>query len=358
MTADMSVSGPDDDRPVPGEGFAGEASPEAPRAFCSGVMPGSDMVAAATVIEGETGDFPACALLPERGAIADGVARSLAVCEGMGFDIGPRAWQLSPRPGIAARRAADLFARDLDACEATWGSRLPQVKTQLAGPVSLAAAVETPSGHRVMTDRSATADLVGGLVHGLAEHVGALARRFDCPVTVQLNEPLLARVIAGKLSGTSDFDVIDPRPEAEVGDQLGRFVEEIVSLPHVGGVIINQAAYPPVWSVAGKTRPAVTMIDISHIRGTSQLDGMGQALSGGHRLAVGTGHPDGPSARDRAIRLARLVDELAVDPLVLARQIDVFDTDPTLGRPLTEVARSLSIVAALAGILAKDAGDL
>ena len=71
------------------------------------------------------------------------------------------------------------------------------MKTQVAGPWTLAAGVELRSGNRVLTDAGAVAEFVESLAEGLRGHVADLARRTRAEVVVQIDEPTLPAVLAG-----------------------------------------------------------------------------------------------------------------------------------------------------------------
>ena len=170
-------------------------------------MPGTSMAEAADIIMGET-ELPAIPQLPERGLGSDSVGRTASMLEAITIDRGPRSWRMTARPQLLTRRAWDRLERDLDEVQQVWGETVPRIKIQALGPWSLAASIELADGHRVLTDSGAFAELSDALLHGIRAHATDVARRFHGEVVVQLDEPLLADVIAGRIPGTTDFDSI------------------------------------------------------------------------------------------------------------------------------------------------------
>lgn len=301
------------------------------RSFGLGPMPGTSVAEAADIIVSET-SLPHLPLLPDRGLGFDQVAATAAMIPHVSVARGPRGWVVSDRPS----HSVDA---DLDVCEALWGE-LPVLKMQALGPYSLAASVELADGHRAITDRGALRDITEALIDGLSSYSDGLARRFGGEVVIQLDEPLLPQVVSGRLRGTSDLDSVRSIHPEEVRDGLSSVAAGLGR-----EVLLNQSGYAPLWEVA----PCEVLVSVSHVLGTAQLDGLGEALSAGR---VGLGVARGGSARETAVGLARLVAELGVDPVVLAG-VDVF---PSFG--IADAPRDYAFVSEVAAILERDAGDL
>ncbi|WP_246817038.1 hypothetical protein [Corynebacterium sp. HMSC078H07] len=209
---------------------------------------------------------------------------------------------------------------------------MPRVKVQALGPWSLAASIELSDGHRVLTDRGAFAELADALRHGLRAHAQDVASRFHGEVVVQLDEPLLADVIAGRIPGTTDFDTIPAVPDEVALDLLHSFE-------------VDYLHAPPLWSVA----PAATtfLTDFRGLETPRHLDGLGEHLSAGHRIGLGL---PGSDARAEAIALARHLDRVGMPRELLVDHVDVY--------PVKASARSLRSATETADILTRDAGDL
>lgn len=314
-----------------------------PRAYGLGPLPGTDLIEACDIIVSETGDMPHLPILPERGLGHDQVAVTAAMIAHLTIDRGPRGWVLTDRPRLATHDARDHFDRDLDVAEALW-TKVERVKIQALGPFSLATAVELANGHRALTDRGALRDLTQALIDGLSQRTEDIRRRFAVDeVVIQLDEPWLAAIAAGRVPGTTDFDTIKAINPVDLNDQLGVVVDALGT-----EVLLNQIAYPPLWDVA----PCQLLIDTAKITGTAQLDGLGAALAEG-RVGLGVS-PEQVAADPRAvgIRLARLSEELGVDPAGLAGM----DVHPGAG--VDKPAATYAGLSELAGILERDAGDL
>ena len=302
--------------------------------FALGPMPGTSVAEAADIIISET-DLPAIPQLPDRGLGSDAVGRTASMLEAINIDRGPRSWRMTARPQLLTRRTWDRLERDLDEVQGVWGETVSHIKVQALGPWSLAASIELSDGHRVFTDSSAFAELSDALLYGLRTHAHDVASRFHGEVHVQLDEPLLADIIAGRIPGTTDFDSIPAVPEEVVLESLLAFEADYV-----------HAA--PIWSVA---RAAKTFLVDSRFRqqlSTPQhYDGLGEHLSAGYRIGLGI---PGKDAREEAIALASHLDRIGMPRELLVDHFDVF--------PSAASASSLRSVTETADILVRDAGDL
>ncbi|WP_165242890.1 methionine synthase [Corynebacterium lizhenjunii] len=300
--------------------------------FALGPMPGTSMAEAADIIMGESGHFPAFPQLPQRGVGSDAVGRTAGLLEGLAVERGPRSWRLSNRPQLLTHRLWDRLDRDVDEVQAVWGESVPLLKVQVLGPWSLAAALELANGHRAITDRGALEDLTAALQEGIGKHVHEIARRFNGQVRVQLDEPALPAILAGRIPGTTDFDSI-PAVAAEVAlERLARF----------GADFLHTA---PLWELAPAATTLLTAFD--GLDNSRDLDGLGQWLSAGGRVGLGIA---GRDARAEAIALARHFDQMGLPRELLVEQVDVY--------PVLADAARLREVVATAGMLQRDAGGL
>lgn len=303
--------------------------------FALGPMPGTSMSEAADIIMGET-ELPAIPQLPERGLGSDSVGRTASMLEAITIDRGPRSWRMTARPQLLTRRAWDRLARDLDEVQQVWGETVPRIKVQALGPWSLAASIELADGHRVLTDSGAFAELSDALLHGIRTHATDVARRFHGEVVVQLDEPLLADVIAGRIPGTTDFDSIPAVPDEVALETLLRFDADYLHAP-------------PLWSIAGAATTFLVDFHSPRYRldTPEHFDGLGEHLSEGHRIGVGI---SGSDARAEAIALARHLDRIGMPRELLVDRFDVY--------PVQASARTLRSVTETSSILVRDAGDL
>lgn len=269
-----------------------------------GSMPGVDYAESVRIVTGETPDLVAMPELPGRGVHAGMIGRSLAILEGLGADIVPAGWRLTDLPGIDHRRARSLLAQDLDVLEEHLQGFEAGLKIQVAGPWTLASAVELPRGERVLADPGARRDLAESLAEGLRRHLADVRRRVPAArYVVQVDEPALPSVLAGAVrtaSGLHRYRSIDP-PEADAA--LRRVVEAITETG-ARPVVHSCAAELPVALLRGAGFEAISF-DLGLTRAE---DVWSEAFEAGVDLwpgAVGVAD-QGPGAPDRVAQ--QLVD--------------------------------------------------
>ncbi len=140
--------------------------------------------------------------LPARGVGADLIGRAAALLVDIAIDVVPTGYRTTARPGAVVRRARGFLDEDVDALEEEWergGHRGSDraVKVQAPGPVTLAAQLELPNGHRAITDPGAVRDLAASLAEGLAIHQANLSRRLGARI---VKVAPCSMVIAGSLA--------------------------------------------------------------------------------------------------------------------------------------------------------------
>lgn len=181
-----------------------------------GSWPGSDVAATQRLLLGELGEAPDMPHLPElpaRGLGSDMIGRALALIGEFGFELQPTGWRVTDAPGTDHRRARARWREDLDLAEEAAQGYAGAYKLAVTGPWTLAALVERPRGDRMLADHGARRDLAGALAEGIAGAVAEIHRRLpDLELVLQIDEPLLPRVQAGRIktaSGFSRFRSID-----------------------------------------------------------------------------------------------------------------------------------------------------
>nr|WP_067827721.1 methionine synthase [Nocardia inohanensis] len=313
-----------------------------------GSWPGTDPREAAATVVGELGDLPHLVELPARGVGADMIGRVSGLLVDMRFDSTTRGYRLATRPGAVARRARDLLRTDLDALEESWetaglAGTGHAVKLQVAGPLTLAAEVELPHGHRVLTDSGALRDLAESLAEGLRNHAAEVSKRLGADVLIQLDEPLLNAVLAGSLRGPSVMNTIRPMPEPEALHILDALIDQ-----QTHPVLIHSCAEPPALSFLRKTRAAAIGFDLATIA-TKDLDGIGESLDAGKYLVLGlvptTAPAKPPTWKEIAEPGVRLMDRLGFPRRRLADQIQVSPACGLATAPLTWARQALTLAA-------------
>lgn len=175
-----------------------------------GSMPGTDPAEACRVVFGELPGFPFLPELPGRGPGADLAGRTAALLVDLPVQVTPRGWKLTDRPGRDASRAAGYWSQDLDALEEVADGYSGPLKLQVCGPWTLAASLElSRSVNPVLADPGAVADLTASLAEGVAAHAADVRKRVPAAtLVVQLDEPSLPAVLAGRVPTASGFSVI------------------------------------------------------------------------------------------------------------------------------------------------------
>lgn len=344
-------------------------------AYGLGELPGTSIEEAADIIQGETGALPHLPQLPARGLGADATGRSIGLIHALTVARGARSWMLTARPSRLTHRTRDYLSMDLDTCEEMWGTSLEQVKVQIVGPWTLGSRIELPNGHRVLTDHGALRDLTEALILGIQEHAAEVARRFRCTVSVQVDEPDLPAIIAGRLEGTSTFDTIRAVNVADINERLAG-VFSAVRGGNVEHTYLNLTGHEPNWDVARGAGADTVQVTLDQVTSNQQLDGFGETITSGVRIGLGITGPEDhvdellERPRERAVKVARFFDQLGVDR---ARLIDGVDIHPrtNLGPEVAATAATMATAATasdaanayrmariVAGMLSRDSGDL
>jgi methionine synthase II (cobalamin-independent) len=283
-----------------------DATPFWPVGAATGVgsLPGDDIDDAVRLVLGELPDLPFLPELPGRGVGADLLGRSASLLADLHVDLQPSGWRLLPGgagAGIDERRADDLLRRDLDALEFAALDYVGPLKIQVAGPWTLAAGLELPRGGPVLLDAGATRDLAESLAEGLAEHVADVARRVPgARLLVQLDEPSLPTVLAGRIRTPSGFGTVAP---VEASDA----VERLAAVLQRARRAADGAPLAGVHCCA--TRPPMRLFtaagaDFASVDGRLDLDldSIGEAVEAGVRLIIGVvpGTDAGPGGLEAA----------------------------------------------------------
>jgi methionine synthase II (cobalamin-independent) len=269
-------------------------------------MPGVDPVDAVALVFGELPDLPHLPELPARGPGAELVGRSAALLVALPVEIVASGWRLAAHPGRDLRRAQDLLAWDLDALETEAEGYVGPVKVQIAGPWTLAANLELPSGHKVATDPGAVRDLAASRAEGLRLHIEELRRRVPGAVPVgQLDEPSLPAVLGGRVPTPSGYGTVRSVDVAVAESTLNAVLNVI---PAGARVIHCCAADVPIGLLRSAGADAIA-VDAG-LLDPSDHDALGEAVEAGTSLWLGVLPATGSSAsldtaRDRLTGLWR-----------------------------------------------------
>jgi Cobalamin-independent synthase, Catalytic domain len=315
-----------------------------------GSWPGTDAeeyAEAVRVVLGEDPDLPYLPELPGRGAAAGMVGRTLAIITDLGFDLQPAGWRLTDTSGVDHRRARSLLAQDLDQLEEQAQDFRGTFKIQVAGPWTLAAAVEKPRGDKVLADHGARRELAQALAEGVVGHLADVRRRVGAErVVVQVDEPGLPAVLAGQVPTASGFgkhrSVHPPEASEALEWVLGVAGEEPWAHSCAAGV---------PWALMRGAGARGLSGDLS-LLDADDLDAFAEALDAGERVALGvvpsTDPAVAPTEKALVERVARVLDVLGLDPdavsdrLVITPTCGLAGASPAWARRATELCRTVA----------------
>ncbi len=248
-----------------------------------GSVPGTNVDEAARLVFGELPELPHLAELPARGVGADLIGRSASLLVDLHVEIVPSGWRLTARPGRDERRARDFVSRDLDALQAQGAGHTGALKLQVAGPWTLAAGLEIPSGHTVLSDHGAVRDLAESLAEGLRQHLAEVASRVPGAVlVVQLDEPTLPAVLGARVPTPSGFGTVRAVDEARARATL----HDVLAVAPEGGRVVHCCAADvpiPLLREAGADAVSVDATALT----TAHTDALGEVVEAGTSLWLG-----------------------------------------------------------------------
>ncbi|GAA1070531.1 hypothetical protein [Tsukamurella spumae] len=285
-----------------------------------GSVPGTDPREAAGTVVGEL-EVPFLPELPNRGVGADMIGRAAGLLVDIGFDVSTTGYRIGVPDGRVARRAGDYLERDLDAFEEAYevarrrGSGT--VKAQVAGPLTLAAGLELPNGHRVARDRGAMRDIAASLAEGLGRHVADLRRRCGAGVVLQLDEPSMWSVVHGTVPALTKLDPVRAVPAIEAAELLAGVVDAVRD---AGAPVLLHLCGPVVWDVVRRVPVDGALVDITRLA-AADYEGFGELVES--RPVIGLGlAPTVPGRRspaDLAALALRVYDEIGLPRRDLTR---------------------------------------
>lgn len=278
------------------------------------------------MVVGELHRLPHLVELPGRGLGADMIGRAGALLVDIAIDTVPRGYRIAPGRSSVTRRAASLLDEDLDALEEAWekaglrgGERV--VKVQAPGPITLAAQLELPGGHRAITDSGAVRDLTASLAEGVAAHRQQLERRLESTVVVQFDEPSLPAALAGRLTGVTSLSPVHPVDESVVTALL----DECATA--VGGDVALHCCAPGLpWKMLQRSMISAVSVEVDTLT-AADLDGIGEFVDSGRTVLLGAvptavSGPR-PSPQQIATSVAGITDRLGFARGVLRDRIGI-----------------------------------
>jgi methionine synthase II (cobalamin-independent) len=246
-----------------------------------GSLPGRDVAEAQRVVLGELPDLPHLPELPGRGPGAEMVGRGAALLVELPVELYAGRWRVASRPGRDLRAARDFLARDLDTVTEQAAEFAGVFKVQAAGPWTLSAGLDLPVGGVVLRDHGAARDLAASLADGLRGHVADVRARLPhAQVLLQLDEPSLPRVLAGRVPTESGFGTLRAVPAATAREAL-RAVVDAAGVP----VVVHCCAPGVPLALLREAGAAGVSVDLGLVE--DDLDALGELVDGGGWLFAG-----------------------------------------------------------------------
>ena len=324
------------------------------RATGVGSMPGTTdahHAEATRLVLGELPDLPHVAEVPGRGVTAAMTGRGLAIVSGLGADLQPAGWRLTDASGVDHRRARSLLAQDLDTVEELGQDHQGAFKTQVAGPWTLAATVEKPRGDKVLADHGARRELAQALAEGVRTHLADLRRRLrgvDRWI-VQVDEPVLAAVVAGQVPTASGFGRHRRVDLPEASAHLEWVVAAVVDAG--GEAWVHSCAPSTPWSLVAGTGVHGLSADLDML-GPADLDTFAEVLESGRTTALGVVPSTAPmteaSEAQTTERVQRWLDMLGLDPDGVGEHLVVTPTCGLAGASAEWAGRAVRLSATVA----------
>ena len=248
-----------------------------------GSLPGSDPAEASRFVLGELPELPYLPELPARGPEAAMIGRAAALLVDLPVEVVSTGWRLTARPGRDLRRARDLLARDLDALEQAAAGYVGALKVQAAGPWTLAASLELPSGHRAVSDHGAARELAGSLAEGLRQHLADLRARIPHARTVlQLDEPSITAVLTGRVPTPSGYGTVRAVQRPVVIDALAG----VLAVAEPGARVVHDCGDEPPVALFREAGADAVSVDVG-VLDVARLDAVAELVDGGGWLWAG-----------------------------------------------------------------------
>lgn len=321
-----------------------------------GSLPGTEIRESVALVVGEL-PWPHLPELPARGPGSDLLGRGGALLVDLPLETTVDGWRVAGRPGRDLRRARSRLAEDLDALEEGLAGYAGPLKVQVAGPLTLAASVETRSGHRSVSDPGARRDLALSLAEGVQAHVHDVARRLPgAQLSVQLDEPSLPAVLEGSLPTPSGLGRVPAVPGAEARELIGAVVAAARAAD--AAVLLHScAALTPVPLLAGLALDGLS-VDVS-LPVDGGDDALAAWLDAGRLLLAGAVPSLGPvpTAAVVAADLRALAQRLGFGGPEGLRLVVVTPSCGLAGRDPQDARAAMTTVREAAASLAAEGGD-
>jgi hypothetical protein len=293
-----------------------------------GSLPGTDPAEALRMVLGELPDLPFLPELPARGPGADMIGRGAALLTELPVEVYAGRWKLTGRPGRDLRRARELWERDLDTLHEQASEYDGAFKLQVAGPWTLAAALELPLGGRALRDHGAAREIAESLADGVRRHVADVTARLPrARLLLQVDEPSLPAVLAGRVATDSGLHTYRSVDNATARTALS----DVIAAAGVP-VIVHCCAHDVPLALLREAGAAAVAIDLAL---DHDLDSLGETLDAGVALVAGAADPrqPAPASAQIADRVREVWRKLGFPKAQAATQVAVAPACGLAGQP-------------------------
>jgi methionine synthase II (cobalamin-independent) len=316
-----------------------------------GSLPGTDIAEAIRLVLGELPELPYLPELPARGPGAELAGRGCALLVDLPTELLPHGWTLTSHPGRDLSRARDFLERDLDALTEL-AAGLPVLKVQVPGPLTLAAVVELPNLHKVLTDIGAFRDLAESLTEGVRQYLASLAARLPgTELVLQVDEPGLPAVLAGQVPTPSGYGTVRALAPPLAESALAGLLE----VAPAGARVVHCCAAEVPYRLLRAAGADGLSVDARLIT-DSQLDDLGEHVDAGGALWLGvlpgTDAPVGLAESRAAVR--GLWDKLGFSAGLLAERVVVTPSCGLAGASQAYLRTAMAILRDTAKALAEE----
>jgi hypothetical protein len=236
-----------------------------------------------------------------------------AISSDLSVETTTTGWRLAKSRGRDMRRADSYLDEDLDVAEECFDNYVGDFKVQLVGPWTLAAAVETASGDKLLTDAGLCREVAEVLTHAVGLHIAQVNKRLPgSNVVLQIDEPSLPFVLQGGIKTQSGWGKYSPVEPQVVSASLAA-----VAGASVGPRLMHCCASDVPFELVRRAGFGAVSIDAS-LYGDELFDVIGQAHDLGHRVFLGMN----PSSLDAGIAyLSHLARRIGLSAQELANTI-------------------------------------
>ncbi len=289
------------------------------RATAAGSLPGRDFRGALGAMTEALPEILPLPELPQRGVGSGMVGRALGLINGLAFDLQPAGWRLTSGSGADHRRARSQWQFDLDDAEEMLQGFKGVLKVAVAGPWTLAASVERPTGDRLLADHGARRELAQALADGVALLLADLSNRLpEATLRLQVDEPMVVSVAEGGVPTASGFSRHRRVHAPELSSALAMFTAlEPAAILHCCAA----GEWLPLARTSGFTASSV---DLGLFEEPRSRDEVGQWLADGKSVVAGvvdSAQPSLQSADQLVTRALGFLRPMGLDPEVLVDHV-------------------------------------